>query len=62
MRGIGSALGVFHSEQQQHLIAAIGCRVNRFRQHRTRTGYRGRRAFGNQDTAVGAQRVQHRAQ
>jgi hypothetical protein len=50
-----------HAAQQQHLVAAIGGRMNRLCQHRARTGHGRGRAFRNQDAGVGAECVQNGA-
>ena len=53
------AFRLFHSEQQQALVGAIGAGVNRLRYHRAGMGRKRGNRFCNSNAGVGAERIQN---
>ena len=55
------APGALHADEEQQLIAGVGDRVDRLRQHRTRSGIRRRNELRRCDSGIGAKCKENRA-
>ena len=55
----GGTARLFQSQQQQHLVGAVGCRMNRFGQHRTGTGPEGGNVLRYRNAEIGAEGVEN---